>query len=288
MYNTPHYEDIYLREGSQMGLQQFSFPDHSPLDIGLHFHMMIEMMLFDESEGVISINGEKYVIGPRTLVFIPSIAAHAVTLTAHPKSFYLLQFEPHLLDEQLLPGLNSLNTKSCVLQLNPTDFKRLSTLFNWGSSINEHIHSQELQITLLKLILLFVQSNLGAQSDSQGIKEQDNEHHKAMKRISPLIQHLISNHTLSLSLAKAADLCGLSKYHFSRVFKNTLKINFKDYLFRLRISHAVKLLTTTSLSISEVAYQCDFSDTAYFCRKFKETFTQTPNEFRKHHKKSIY
>lgn len=53
------------------------------------------------------------------------------------------------------------------------------------------------------------------------------------------------------------------------------------YVRQIRLKNAKKLLLTTTLSISEIAYQVGFKDPNYFSRVFSETYGQAPSETRK-------
>ena len=53
------------------------------------------------------------------------------------------------------------------------------------------------------------------------------------------------------------------------------------YMRQIRLQNARKLLSTTTLSISEIAYRVGFKDPNYFSRVFSETYGQTPSETRK-------
>jgi transcriptional regulator GlxA family with amidase domain len=53
-----------------------------------------------------------------------------------------------------------------------------------------------------------------------------------------------------------------------------------EFLREARIRKAVKMLETTSKNVSEIAYQCGFSDPKYFSKCFKATFEQTPSEYK--------
>jgi signal transduction histidine kinase/DNA-binding response OmpR family regulator len=53
------------------------------------------------------------------------------------------------------------------------------------------------------------------------------------------------------------------------------------YMRQIRLQNAKKLLSTTTLSVSEIAYQVGFKDPNYFSRVFSETYGQTPSETRK-------
>nr|WP_269783338.1 helix-turn-helix transcriptional regulator [Marinibactrum halimedae] len=90
-----------------------------------------------------------------------------------------------------------------------------------------------------------------------------------------------ATHYGSISLEEAAQICGISKFHFSRMFKSVFQQSFQDYMLRQRILTILPILGNKDISIAEVAYQAGFSDSSHFCKRFKLIMNQTPGEFRK-------
>ena len=60
-----------------------------------------------------------------------------------------------------------------------------------------------------------------------------------------------------------------------------------DLLREARIKRACQLLTTTELTVSEVAYRCGFTDPKYFSRCFKSSVGQSPSDFKNTDKKGV-
>lgn len=79
-----------------------------------------------------------------------------------------------------------------------------------------------------------------------------------------------------LTLDDLAAAANLSKTHLLRVFKAAFQLSPIQYLIRLRISHACRLLKQTPCSISEVAFQVGFNDSNYFSRQFKQIIGMSP------------
>jgi AraC family transcriptional regulator len=82
-----------------------------------------------------------------------------------------------------------------------------------------------------------------------------------------------------LPIAAVARECGLSEYHFFRLFKSTYGISPHQYLIQCRIQHARKLVQHTGISMSEIAYLCGFSDVFSFSKSFKKHTGHAPTQF---------
>lgn len=83
-----------------------------------------------------------------------------------------------------------------------------------------------------------------------------------------------------LDVARLAEVAGLSRHHFSRLFAASEGLGPGEYLARLRLRQAVKLLQTTSQSIKHIALDCGFADANYFSKAFAKAYGVSPRVFR--------
>ena len=60
-----------------------------------------------------------------------------------------------------------------------------------------------------------------------------------------------------------------------------MKESFSDYLNRLRIEKACRLLEESDLSIAQVSSEVGYSEHSYFCRVFKKVMGKTPSLWRR-------
>lgn len=84
-----------------------------------------------------------------------------------------------------------------------------------------------------------------------------------------------------ISVAKLAELAGLSEAHFARAFKQTTALSPHKFVIERRLERAKRLLADTEDSIAEVALACGFSDQAHFSRSFAQAYGATPSALRK-------
>lgn len=70
--------------------------------------------------------------------------------------------------------------------------------------------------------------------------------------------------------------------YLSKLFKKNTGSSLMDYVTKVRIERAKELLERTVLTISEIAIETGYSNTAYFTKMFKKyTNGVTPREYRK-------
>ena len=87
-------------------------------------------------------------------------------------------------------------------------------------------------------------------------------------------------HDSNLSIQAIAASADLSRYHFSRIFKQTFELSPYAYLGNKRIDKAKELLLTTKLQSAQIAERVGFNDYPYFCNVFKKHIGMTPKQYR--------
>ena len=73
----------------------------------------------------------------------------------------------------------------------------------------------------------------------------------------------------------------MNPYYFSSFFKKNTGENFKDYVNRIRVRHAVSLLISTDLKTYEIAEKVGFGEVRVFNAAFQKIYQETPGSYRK-------
>jgi len=77
-----------------------------------------------------------------------------------------------------------------------------------------------------------------------------------------------------------ADAAGYSRYHFSRLFRESENVSPAAFLQGERLRKAARLLHTTDEPIKTIAFACGFTSPNYFAKAFKRSFGVTPGQMR--------
>ena len=99
--------------------------------------------------------------------------------------------------------------------------------------------------------------------------------------IGKAVKYLKDNYATRVSLEEVANVAGVSRYHFTRVFKKVMGISFTYYLNYLRVKKAEEALSSPEANISEVAFSVGFNSLRQFERAFKGSLGRTAAEYRK-------
>lgn len=111
---------------------------------------------------------------------------------------------------------------------------------------------------------------------------------KANKDILSQFEELTDNYFISGNAEKhgtptvawCADQLHLSANYFGDLIKKETGKSAQEYIQQKTMEVAKDLLSTTSKSISEIAYHLGYQYPQYFSRAFKKVVGKTPNEFR--------
>lgn len=94
-------------------------------------------------------------------------------------------------------------------------------------------------------------------------------------------RYLMENFRSPINRTDAARALGVSTGYVSQLFSKSKDEGFNQKLRRLRLEHAVLLLTNTRMSIDEITQACGFLSSTYFIAAFKRSYGVTPGKYRR-------
>ena len=106
------------------------------------------------------------------------------------------------------------------------------------------------------------------------------------RRILKVKNFINENFMDEIRLATLSEIAGMSPSAFSRFFKLHTGRNLSDYIIDIRLGYAARKLVDTSLSISEISFECGFNNLSNFNRIFKRKKGCSPSEFRENYHKT--
>jgi AraC-like DNA-binding protein len=99
-------------------------------------------------------------------------------------------------------------------------------------------------------------------------------------RAQRLIDYVEEHLSVSITLDDLARLAGISKFHLSRAFRNTMGLSPHAYVVQRRLAKALWLIKGSRTALSQVARACGFADHAHLSRAFKAHFGRQPSAAR--------
>ena len=101
------------------------------------------------------------------------------------------------------------------------------------------------------------------------------------RMIDNVISEIREHYMEDISLTSLSAKYNISMGHLSKMIKESLSVNFSDYIASLRIQRAKELLRDDRLSIQEIAEIVGYNDYFYFTKVFKRVEGISPSKYRK-------
>ncbi|MCA2016653.1 helix-turn-helix domain-containing protein [Vibrio tritonius] len=125
------------------------------------------------------------------------------------------------------------------------------------------------EVLFQQLVVELARGRLTARSNN----ETDN-------KILNVIDWIQNNYAQDMSVGEIAEQFHLSSRTLSRHIKQVTNLSFNNYVHRVRINHAMNLLSYSDKSVTDIAFEVGYKDSNYFSTKFKRFTKQTPSDFR--------
>lgn len=99
-----------------------------------------------------------------------------------------------------------------------------------------------------------------------------------LRKLTEFVEQNMSNS--DITIIDMAQATATSRSSLNRRMHQLVGVTPADFLKEARLKHAAQLLRQTGKSISEIAYDCGFSDPKYFGKVFKSSTGKAPKEYR--------
>jgi len=143
------------------------------------------------------------------------------------------------------------------------------------SYLSAVVYSAQRQKAIIRLLTQFAE-RLSEQVNAMMIRARLEE----PRFISMAKQYIQSNITEHIRLEDIARHLNISPFYLCRQFKKHTKLRFTEYLSRVRVERAKKLLLDPNRRVSEVAFEAGFQSLPHFNRSFKRIVGATPTVWR--------
>jgi AraC family transcriptional regulator len=98
-------------------------------------------------------------------------------------------------------------------------------------------------------------------------------------KIKMAVSAIVNDLSSDLNWRKISKMCGISEYHFHRIFTSQMKETPRDFIIRKRLEKAIsRLAYNNKTELHELAFDCGYSSQANFNKAFKAYFGVTPGQ----------
>jgi|LSQX01.3.fsa_nt_gb AraC-like DNA-binding protein len=241
-----------------------------------HYAKSFEIILCDNLVGEAIIDTKHYPFKGRQVFVIPPGCVHSTIVKECDGLMYVLKISLDDLEcfvniENILIHIEtSLDISDYELDIYPQLEKVIEQLINNDEDIL--LRFSEILAVFHLILPCFLKK-----ADADKIKN------KNQSQIKDLIDWSEEHLSRRITLQDAAEHVGYNKYYFCHWFKELSGITYNEYLIRIRIQKACKLLLEDK-SVSEVTRLCGYENTSYFIRQFNKYRKCTPKVYYKRYK----
>ena len=261
----------------------------------LHRHTYVQINYVYKGSGYHTVGDRKTEIFKGDIFIIPPFVPHAITSDDNGK---LVIFEFEFSTDFILPDFENDEKQESYL-----DFAYLEPFmvvedemrprFNLDDRMQNEVERilweaydeyerQETGYKLVSKALLLKLLVLVGRAFSNEIKGTETEKilGKYKKAVLKSAQYIDENYSKALTLEEIASKAGYSKSHFCYLFKAVMGKTYVEYLNKVRVAAAEKLLCETEMSVSEICFEVGYNSCANFNKNFKTLSGVTPTSYR--------
>jgi len=245
-------------------------------------HPFAEIFYVLDGSGVFVVDGSRHGCGSGDVVIVPPGAKHAIQDRQTPLTMYgigvsadLLSHDPDALRQTragVVPGSRALAGRVRA------GIRRL--LYEQADT---RPGSRAL-IVGLTLQLVATLTRASAAPNPPGPERPGTDHRHAVERFLAELAHRFYE---PVRIDRTADELGMSRRSFTRLFREVAGCSYAEYVERVRVEYACRLLRETTRGIAPIAFECGYEDLSSFYRAFKRHTRLPPGRWREAGRKQI-
>lgn len=250
----------------------------------LHWHQYTEILVSLRDHNEVTVNYIAYQMNMNDFIFVNSGSLHSVHYVTED-SFLVIQFPMEILTKMNeLRELVSLLSRKPYLKYDPysKDFCQMMTMLREIVETYETDDPfRETKIYSLLLQMFILIGRISSITLLPAFSESEKTGDKNSSLITQACMFITENCSRPLTLESVSHQIGISKSHFSHLFKYYTNMTFVDYLTVERIRRAESFFPDPKMRIVDIAFEAGFSSISSFNRAFKKIKGCPPSTFRK-------
>lgn len=291
MHQVPYFDNRSFFKGETPVYIQLSteFPKYVGV---MHRHQFVEVVYILSGQAVHTVGHREYTVKSGDVVVINCNVPHKFTANTTGELFvaYDLMFCPDFIDPLLgeNAAFEALKENFLFAPLFPAD--KLPDIHisgnrygSYGEQFTRIYHALKgkeagyIELSRAYVIELIVKILRDMGRDRA--RELSSENKKAVYNA---IGYMERRYSTPLTVEEIAAQVFLSPEYFRRLFKKMTGESVRNYLHKLRIDEACRMLFMTELSIQEISLAVGYRDIKSFYQAFKQITGKTPKEYRNH------
>ena len=253
-------------------------------------HAFWEICYVEEGVITLSLDGEKTQLSAGELVFIAPDVVHSYTSEkGNQNRAFVVCFESFSVSMRSLASARfSLDEgqKKCIdlvideskntFYMNSSDLLEAVSNPNFGGA--------QAIILQLEYLILCLMRRLSSEDGSAIVFLRDDRFYADL--VNVIIRYFSRHVNERITLDDVCSKVNYSRSFICKTFKEQTGETLFSYFNRMKMDEAKRLLTETSLSVTDIASRLGFSEVKYFCSLFKKLTGTTPVVYRERKEKN--
>lgn len=273
-----HHHFISLTAFYALSLNEFHMEPHS--------HTRSEIMYVTKGSCQIQADGETYILTDHQFIFLDENVPHCLTVSPPtPCSILNLEFTC-----STVPSFINIADarKQCAALKKFCNMKKAYSISSDHRSLGY----------ALKDLILHLQ---GHDSDQNYLVQllflrfivelcetlQQTEKTSGMYYLKKAQEYILSHLTEPMKIPEIAADAGINKSYLQALFSRQLHCTITDYINERRLEHAAFLLTNSSMSVTDIAFQSGYNSRQHFGHTFEKFHGMSPLKYRQLHGKVL-
>ncbi|MCG8582606.1 MAG: AraC family transcriptional regulator [Bacteroidales bacterium] len=246
-----------------------------------------EIVYIEKGNGRQCINHHEFEYHEGNIFFLPPLDCHSFKITS-PTKFFFIRFTDHFfLQKDGLTNYNAWFDKIAYVIANynkvpgdiiATEQERQFIINNIKSIYQEYLRADNYSHSIISGSIASILNILARSIENRYVNkanETDNRFGEILRYINT---HLLDSD--KTRLIYLANQFGISKSYFSEYFKKQAGISLGDYILKSKLKIVETKIRHTDLSLKEIAWQMNFTDSSHLAKTFKKAYGMTIKEFR--------
>lgn len=248
----------------------------------MHYHDFFEIYIQDQGIRDHIVSNTFYKLNPRDVMLLkPNILHQSLGLGEHTRTivYFTEDFLKNYFSEAVVRDFLWIFRYESV-SLSSENYYRAAGVIREMSREDCGLPDNLVFVKLAELFMVLRQNirQKPPQSPKGGVLLTEQAHDSS---ISPLISYVHENFLQLNGIEEIAATFYITPSHLCRTFKKLTGYTIIQYINILKIQKACSLLCGTGKTVTEIALDCGFNSTMYFCKTFKSILNMTPKEYRK-------
>lgn len=274
---------MYLGDNMKQKYEFYQFEDPQfPIEFEYHhqkqteykqssWHNQLELIYLVSGKAELLINQEKFILNSGEIGIINCNSIHSINALSANVHYYSLIIDHNYCSEN---NFDVLNNKFNPVSRNVELKNILQIISNEMTKLKPYYKDSVKALSISILVILF-RTELSNPVNESRLSD------SKIKDVSLGIDFIHENYMHDINLDDIAYHVKLSKYHYSRIFKEISGKTINEYLILVRCKQANHLITTSDHKLSSIAQMTGFQSASYFNKVFKKVYGSNPSDLRK-------